>query len=97
VRAASSSILAPGADALTAAGNPVSTEASAPARLHGLERSGGLVHARLDLDGAERVLRFRFAGIEPDARYEPFVVAATPLAMRFGRPLEVAGPVSRRL
>ena len=73
--------------------------ASAPevARLHGLELADEQISARLALNGDNHLLTYRVVGMEPDERYEPFVVAATPIAMRAGLPLSVPSPVSPRL
>lgn len=67
------------------------------ATLHSLDASGDTLSARLTLPDAEYPLRFRVpAGIER-LGYEPFLVAALPMAMRFARSLEVPEPVSPRL
>jgi hypothetical protein len=67
------------------------------ARLHGLERTDGCIRARLQINGGEHLITYRFAGFEPDDRYEGFAVAATPIAMRVGLPLSVPSSLSPRL
>ncbi|HSI81394.1 MAG TPA: hypothetical protein VK919_12180 [Solirubrobacterales bacterium] len=42
-------------------------------------------------------MRYEVPGHEPVERYEPLLVAALPVAMALGAPIEVAGPVSPRL
>jgi hypothetical protein len=70
---------------------------AANASLHGLERADGWTRARLELDGADHLIGYRLAGVEPDEGYEPFVVAMTPIAMKLGVPLNVPASISPRL
>jgi hypothetical protein len=97
VSGASASILGLGPVPTTGAPRTRSAPHRESARLHGLEHAGGRIRARLDLAGREHLITYRFAGIEPDQSYEPFVVAATPLAMRRGTPLSVPTGLSARL
>jgi hypothetical protein len=73
---------------------PIDSQA---ARLHGLERTDERIRVRLDLDGAQREVSYRFDRLEPHERYEPFAVAMTPIAMRRDVPLSVPAPISPRL
>jgi hypothetical protein len=93
------SVDTPGSAASSIDGSESLGSASSPdvARLHGLERADGWIRARLQVNGGEHVITYRHAGREPDDRYEAFVVAATPIAMRAGVPLSVPTPLSPRL
>jgi hypothetical protein len=68
-----------------------------PARLDSLDVSGETLSARLALPGREHTIRFHVPGGIERSGYDPFLVAALPLAMRFADSLEVPDPVSARL
>ena len=70
---------------------------STSAVLHSLELDDGRLSAVLRLAGEELTIAYGLP-IQPERTgYEPFVVAALPLAMRFASALEVPEPVSPRL
>jgi bacterioferritin-associated ferredoxin len=67
------------------------------AHLHGLAIEGDRISARLTLGDVEHVLAFHAPGVPLAERYEPFLVAALPIAMRRAASLSVPEPVSARL
>jgi hypothetical protein len=75
-------------------GNETQTTA---ARLDSLATEGDRISARLAFGEEEHVLAYRVSGTPLPDRYEPFLVAAIPMAMRRGAALSVPEPVSARL
>ena len=67
------------------------------AGLDSLSIEGDRISALLRLGTTEHELAFRAPGVPLEPRYEPFLVAALPIAMSAGSSLSVPEPVSPRL
>ena len=67
------------------------------ASLDSLAIDGERISARLRIGSTEHELAYRVPGVPLEPRYEPFLVAALPIAMRAASSLSVPGPVSPRL
>ena len=67
------------------------------ALLHSLTLDGASVSAQLRIGARDHTLAYTVTGAPVERRYEPFLVAAVPVAMATARSLSVQEPVSPRL
>ncbi len=87
----------PGSTQRRASGSGRGNGTQTGARLHSLEREGERLRATLAIGPKTYVLSHRVVGGEPAEGYDPFLAAATPIAMRAGMDISVDGQVSPRL